>query len=67
MTEVSAWRTSSHSGGSNCVEFRTASHSKVAQVRDSKDPGGPVLSFSPAAWRVFASQIQGQPDPPGGG
>jgi hypothetical protein len=47
------WRHSSHSGstGGQCVEV-AAGRDGVA-VRDSKDPGGPVLRFAPAAWRAF--------------
>ena len=42
MTEI-RWRKSSHSGGdgnSNCVDL---AHD-LSAVRDSKNPGGPVLS-----------------------
>jgi hypothetical protein len=27
-------------------------------VRDAKDRSGPVLRFSPAAWRKFANQVK---------
>jgi len=30
-------------------------------VRDTKDRGGPVLRFSPAAWRRFAAQVKQHP------
>ncbi|HUK68232.1 MAG TPA: DUF397 domain-containing protein [Streptosporangiaceae bacterium] len=36
---------------SNCVEVRAAGGR--VQVRDSKDPDGPVLTVSPAAWHRF--------------
>jgi len=42
--------TASDSGG-NCVELRR--HGDAVEVRDSKDPEGPVLRFTPselAAW-----------------
>ncbi|MDH2392690.1 DUF397 domain-containing protein [Streptomyces sp. HNM0663] len=44
------WRKSSYSGseGGNCVEV--AAHPGAVHVRDSKNPGGPVLTVSPAAW-----------------
>jgi hypothetical protein len=38
-------------GGGNCVEMRRSQD--VVEVRDSKDPHGPVLRFTPsefAAW-----------------
>jgi hypothetical protein len=35
-------------------------------VRDSKDPAGPMLSFTPAEWSAFTAAIRaGQLDPPG--
>ncbi|MFD1150069.1 DUF397 domain-containing protein [Saccharothrix hoggarensis] len=34
-----------------CVEVRFAPDATA--VRDSKDPGGPVLTFSRAAWVTF--------------
>ncbi len=27
-------------------------------VRDSKDPGGPVLDFTPAEWRAFIAGVR---------
>ncbi|MFG1915315.1 DUF397 domain-containing protein [Micromonospora sp. NPDC048898] len=38
------WRTPSRSGNGECVE-----------VRDRKDPSGPVLVFAPAAWRAIVT------------
>ncbi|WP_406091896.1 DUF397 domain-containing protein [Kitasatospora purpeofusca] len=50
-----SWRKSSHSGGNGaCVEIRVPAADRVA-VRDSKDPEGPQLSFSPEAWNTFAA------------
>lgn len=50
------WRTSSYSGnGSACVEVATAPDRVL--VRDSKDPGGPVLAVTPAAWRTFLATV----------
>ena len=46
------WRKSTRSGSSgNCVEVATSP--QVVMVRDSKDRGGQVLAFTPAAWRAF--------------
>jgi hypothetical protein len=42
----------STSGGSNCVEV---AFGKAVAVRDSKDPAGPMIKVSPAAWRAFLS------------
>jgi hypothetical protein len=53
------WRKSSHSGsnGGNCVEIAVLSGDGRA-VRDSKDPGGPVLAFPPDDWRAFTVAIK---------
>ncbi|MEH0823523.1 MULTISPECIES: DUF397 domain-containing protein [unclassified Micromonospora] len=52
------WRKSSRSNGQGgaCVEVADNLPGVVA-VRDSKDPGGPALSFDPAAWRAFVSGV----------
>jgi Domain of unknown function (DUF397) len=49
--EVGAWRTSSHSASGNCAEV--GQDGTVVAVRDSMDPGGPVLVFGPVAWIAF--------------
>lgn len=54
-----AWRKSSYSGsnGGNCVEV--GGHSRRVLVRDTRQAGtGPVLRFSPDAWRKFADQVK---------
>jgi hypothetical protein len=51
---TSPWRKSSRSngnGGNNCVEV--ALLERVIAVRDSKNPSGPALSFSPVQWNAF--------------
>ena len=47
------WHKSSYSAGNGgaCVEVATSPDSIA--VRDSKDPGGPVLVFTPAEWTAF--------------
>ena len=52
------WRKSTYSGnnGGQCVEVGNAAC--VIAVRDSKDPHGPVLAFSPQTWRQFAAQVK---------
>jgi hypothetical protein len=53
------WRKSTYSGsnGGNCVEIAVlAGDGRV--VRDSKDPGGPVLAFGPDDWRAFTVAIK---------
>jgi hypothetical protein len=52
------WRKSSYSNtGANCVEVARTRSGKVA-VRDSKNPDGPVLSFSLDEWKAFVAKIQ---------
>jgi hypothetical protein len=48
------WRkaTASGGGGGECVEVATNLPGVVA-VRDSKNPGGPVLTFTPGEWTAF--------------
>jgi hypothetical protein len=56
MTELTNahWRKSTRSGDNNgaCVEVADNLPGLVA-VRDSKDPTGPALTFSPTAWTTF--------------
>jgi hypothetical protein len=53
------WAKSSYSdpNGGNCVEARQLGNGTV-QVRDSKDPGGPVLSFSAERWDAFTASAR---------
>ena len=49
------WRKSIRSGSSgNCVEVADNLPGVIA-VRDSKDPAGPALAFTPAEWAAFIS------------
>jgi Domain of unknown function (DUF397) len=49
------WRKSSRSGGNGCVEVAFVGD-RVA-VRDSKDPGGPVLVFTAHEWEAFTGGV----------
>ena len=56
------WLRSSYStGANNCVETARA-HSGpwigLLAVRDSKDPAGPALLFSPESWAGFTAAFQ---------
>jgi hypothetical protein len=57
------WRKSSHSGseGGDCVEV--AAHPAAVHVRDSKDPEGPALAFTPAEWTAFTAFAAAQDVP----
>jgi Domain of unknown function (DUF397) len=53
------WRKSSFSGngGGSCVEVGEAQRGVL--IRDTKQDGtGPVLRFTPAAWRSFADRVK---------
>jgi hypothetical protein len=53
------WRKSSYSGGNggNCVEVAVVPGDGRA-VRDSKEPGGPVLMFAADEWAAFAAGVK---------
>jgi hypothetical protein len=60
MDHLSAqWRKSTYSGGNggDCVEV-AGSIPRAVAVRDSKDPGGPTLITSPAAWEAFTASVK---------
>ncbi|MFI6955539.1 DUF397 domain-containing protein [Nocardia sp. NPDC050408] len=49
------WFKSSHSGASSdCVEVAFLPNPLVG-VRDSKNPSGPALMFTPAEWSAFTA------------
>ncbi|MGH3312762.1 MAG: DUF397 domain-containing protein [Streptomyces sp.] len=51
-----SWHKSSYSNseGGNCVEVATCPH--TVHVRDSKNAGGPQLTFPAPAWETFIDQ-----------
>ncbi|MCC3313979.1 DUF397 domain-containing protein [Nocardia africana] len=52
------WFKSSRSGGTKeCVEVVFLDSGTVG-VRDSKDPGGPVLAFTPGEWDAFTVSLR---------
>jgi hypothetical protein len=53
------WRkaTRSTGNGGNCVEV-ASNLPRIVAVRDSKDPGGPALAFTPAEWRAFTAGLK---------
>jgi hypothetical protein len=54
------WRKSSRSGGNggDCVEVGAPAGVDRVLVRDTRDRQGPVLAFSPLAWRRFAERVK---------
>jgi hypothetical protein len=57
MNKDTRWIKAMRSGGNSgaCVEVRR--YDGNVQVRDSKDPDGPVLTFPPAVWRAFVDAV----------
>jgi len=57
MNDTYSWHKSTYtSGQGNCVEV--APLPDGAAVRDSKDPSGPVLTFTPDEWRAFIDGVR---------
>ncbi len=56
--EVATWRKASYSStnGGECIEVGTGS--QAVAVRDSKNPDGPRLAFSPEGWMAFTRRIK---------
>jgi hypothetical protein len=55
--DAAAWRKSTRSGnGGDCVEITGTG--RVIAVRDSKDPSGPHLDFTPRQWHSFVVNLK---------
>jgi Domain of unknown function (DUF397) len=52
------WLKSSASNPATCVEVRFIED--AVQVRDSKDPEGPVLTFTNREWEAFLAGVRFQ-------
>ena len=55
MAKSDGWFTSSFSGDNGCVQVKLR---EGALVRDSKDPAGPVLSFTAPEWAAFLAGVR---------
>jgi hypothetical protein len=53
-----AWRKSTRSGATGCVEVAPLPDGGVA-VRDSKDPHSPVLRYTAVEWTAFVQGVEG--------
>lgn len=53
-----AWQNSPPGGGNGGTCAAVAEPERLIAVRDSKDPGGPVLAFTPDAWRAFTAALK---------
>jgi len=54
-----AWRKSSYSSsnGGDCIEVGEGLPN-LTPVRDSKNPHGPALLFTPTAWSAFITDVK---------
>jgi hypothetical protein len=53
------WRKAHRSDpADNCVQIAFATDHSTVGVRDSKNPTGPMLAFSPTAWAAFTEAIR---------
>jgi len=53
-----AWYKSTHSlSNGDCVEVASLPGGETG-VRDSKDPDGPVLRFTPGEWQAFLGGVK---------
>jgi len=56
---ATVWRKSTYNGnGGDCAEVARGMPDVVA-VRDSKDPDGPKLAFTPDEWKAFTRIVKG--------
>jgi hypothetical protein len=51
------WRKSTYSGNGNCIEIGHRPPRAIA-VRDSADPHGPALAFTPDQWTAFTRAVK---------
>ncbi|MFC0863692.1 DUF397 domain-containing protein [Sphaerimonospora cavernae] len=51
------WKSSRSANNCACVEVALIADGKVG-VRDSKDPDGPALVFTPAEWDAFLGGVE---------
>ncbi|GAA1704432.1 DUF397 domain-containing protein [Streptomyces yatensis] len=58
MAALEFRKSSFSTGDRECVEVSTNVPDLVA-IRDSKDPGGPILRFTPATWTDFQAALAG--------
>ncbi|MEU4116340.1 DUF397 domain-containing protein [Kitasatospora sp. NPDC028055] len=56
--QKASWRKSTYSNGQgDCIEIADGLDD-IVPVRDSKDPHGPALSFTPEAWQAFVAGLR---------
>jgi hypothetical protein len=56
LDNVLKWRKSSWCDGGACIEIAIQGHAIL--LRSSADPDGPVLAFTPTAWRDLIAGLK---------
>ncbi|WP_406232615.1 DUF397 domain-containing protein [Nocardia sp. NBC_01009] len=56
LSEAKWFKSSRSSGGKECVEVAFLDRGHVG-VRDSKNPTGPALVFTPSEWDAFTTGV----------
>ncbi|MBU3064450.1 DUF397 domain-containing protein [Nocardia sp. NEAU-G5] len=57
MSSASWFKSSYSQAGGDCVEVAHLSSGAIG-VRDSKNPTGPTLIFTPAEWDAFTARVK---------
>ncbi|MBF6440072.1 DUF397 domain-containing protein [Nocardia cyriacigeorgica] len=57
LSDARWFKSSRSAGGNDCVEVAHLRRGQVG-VRDSKNPTGPALVFTPAEWDAFLSRAR---------
>jgi Domain of unknown function (DUF397) len=52
------WRKASYSSGNGGACIEVGSAPRTVAVRDSKDPDGPKLAFTPGRWQDFTRRVK---------
>ncbi len=53
-----SWRKSSYSTGNGGACIEVGAVPRTVAVRDSKDPAGPALAFTPSRWQEFTRRVK---------
>ena len=56
MVESLAWKSARSCTGGNCVQVAPADG--MVAIRDSKNPGGAILTYSPDEWNAFVEGVK---------
>jgi predicted secreted Zn-dependent protease len=52
------WRTALSCDGGACVEVAAAADRDVILMRNSRQPSGPLLEYTPEEWHEFVSGVK---------